>query len=98
MWGIPVSLQFNFFTQPQIEAALTQAGFAIDEIVHREPTSASKSRPTGSRQWRSPQMTTMHEQPAENQEEAAVAAASSASLSPPGWTFLRECRTQRLDR
>jgi SAM-dependent methyltransferase len=37
MWGIPVSLQFNFFTRPEIEVALTRAGLAIDEIVHREP-------------------------------------------------------------
>jgi SAM-dependent methyltransferase len=37
MWGIPVSLQFNFFTRPEIEVALTRAGFTIDEIVRREP-------------------------------------------------------------
>jgi SAM-dependent methyltransferase len=37
MWGIPVNLQFNFFTYEELTAALLDAGFAIEQITHRAP-------------------------------------------------------------
>jgi hypothetical protein len=37
MWGIPVNLQFNFFTYDELTAALLDAGFAIEQITPRAP-------------------------------------------------------------
>jgi len=37
MWGIPVTLQFNFFTRDQLTAALLEAGFTIERMLHRDP-------------------------------------------------------------
>jgi SAM-dependent methyltransferase len=37
MWGIPVTLQFNFFTQQQLTGALLEACFTIEQIAHRAP-------------------------------------------------------------
>jgi SAM-dependent methyltransferase len=37
LWGIPVTLQFNFFTREQLTAVLLQAGFTIEQISHRAP-------------------------------------------------------------
>jgi SAM-dependent methyltransferase len=37
MWGIPVALQFHFFTRNEIERALSAAGLTIEEIVHHPP-------------------------------------------------------------
>jgi SAM-dependent methyltransferase len=80
MWGIPVSLKFNFFTQPQIEAALTQAGFAIDDILHREPYVGVEVETDRLYAMAIAPDDDNPERLAENQKEAPVAAASSASL------------------
>jgi SAM-dependent methyltransferase len=37
LWGIPVALQFNFFTREQLAAALLQASFTIEQVSHRAP-------------------------------------------------------------
>jgi SAM-dependent methyltransferase len=37
MWGIPVSLRFNFFTRAEITAALAEAGLTIRELTSRPP-------------------------------------------------------------
>lgn len=37
MWGVPVELEFNFFSYQQLTTALLEAGFAIDQIIHRAP-------------------------------------------------------------
>ena len=37
MWGIPVNLQFNFFTHEQLTAALLATGFTIEHMTHRAP-------------------------------------------------------------
>lgn len=37
LWGIPVSLRFNFFTSEQVETALLEAGFRIDDVHRRRP-------------------------------------------------------------
>ena len=39
MWGIPVTLEFSFFTHDQLADALSEAGFSIEQIVHRAPYS-----------------------------------------------------------
>jgi SAM-dependent methyltransferase len=37
LWGIPVALEFNFFTYDQLTDALLEARFAIEQITHRGP-------------------------------------------------------------
>lgn len=37
LWGIPISLQFNFFTHDQIADALRASGFTIKALTHRAP-------------------------------------------------------------
>jgi SAM-dependent methyltransferase len=37
LWGIPVSLRFNFFTYEQLTRALRDGGFAVEQITHRAP-------------------------------------------------------------
>ncbi len=37
MWGIPVTLEFNFFTYQQLTGALLEARFTIEQIPHRAP-------------------------------------------------------------
>jgi SAM-dependent methyltransferase len=37
MWGIPVELEFNFFSYEQLTRAFRAAGFAIEQITHRAP-------------------------------------------------------------
>lgn len=37
MWGIPVTLKFNFFTGEQLNTALIGAGFTIEELTRRAP-------------------------------------------------------------
>jgi SAM-dependent methyltransferase len=37
MWGIPIALQFNFFTHDQLSAALLEARFEIEQITRRAP-------------------------------------------------------------
>lgn len=37
LWGIPVDLEFTFFTYDEVSAALRHAGFAIEQITHRDP-------------------------------------------------------------
>jgi SAM-dependent methyltransferase len=37
LWGIPISLEFNFFTRDQLTASLLESRFSIEEIVHRAP-------------------------------------------------------------
>lgn len=37
LWGIPVSLDFHFFTHEQITTALQDGHFAIEHITHRAP-------------------------------------------------------------
>jgi SAM-dependent methyltransferase len=36
-WGHPVSLDLSFFTTREVEAQLTEAGFAVEAAVEREP-------------------------------------------------------------
>jgi SAM-dependent methyltransferase len=35
LWGIPVSLRFNFFTYEQLTRALRDGGFVVEQITHR---------------------------------------------------------------
>jgi SAM-dependent methyltransferase len=37
MWGVPVELQFTFFTYEQLKAALLDARLTIEQITHRSP-------------------------------------------------------------
>jgi SAM-dependent methyltransferase len=37
IWGIPISLQYNFFTYEQITDALRASDFTIETITHRAP-------------------------------------------------------------
>lgn len=37
LWGIPIALQFNFFTREQIAGALRENDFTIESIAHRSP-------------------------------------------------------------
>ena len=37
LWGIPVDLRFNFFTEEQVLTALHEAGFVLDELRKRGP-------------------------------------------------------------
>jgi SAM-dependent methyltransferase len=37
MWGIPVTLEFNFFTRDQLAASLHEAGFSIEQLTQRAP-------------------------------------------------------------
>jgi SAM-dependent methyltransferase len=37
MWGIPVELEFKFFSCDELVNALTEAGFAVEQIIHRAP-------------------------------------------------------------
>jgi hypothetical protein len=37
MWGVPVELQFTFFTYEQLKAALLDARLTIEKITHRSP-------------------------------------------------------------
>lgn len=37
LWGIPISLEFNFFTRDEVTASLLESRFSIEEIVHRTP-------------------------------------------------------------
>jgi SAM-dependent methyltransferase len=37
MWGIPITLQFNFFTHDQLSAALLEARFEVEQIIRRAP-------------------------------------------------------------
>lgn len=37
MWGIPVSLRFNFFTYGELTCALRDGGLVIEQITHRAP-------------------------------------------------------------
>jgi SAM-dependent methyltransferase len=48
MWGIPITLEFNFLTRDQLAASLHTAGFSINNSPSAPPTAASKSRPTAS--------------------------------------------------
>jgi SAM-dependent methyltransferase len=37
LWGIPITLEFNFITYDQLSAALLEARFDIEQITHRAP-------------------------------------------------------------
>lgn len=37
MWGIEVSLDFNFFETPEMKDYLRRAGFELEEVIERDP-------------------------------------------------------------